>query len=185
MSATTQPSRLTASLPAAVVEVLTCFMTAEVTTIGKNGYPVSWPILPIFCPEPFQFVILTSIGLQQKAVNIRRDGRVSLLYSEPAGSGLSQPPAVLVQGRADAPDRILASMNELAPGVQQAARAQALNLVRKQPGMQMYLANPLSRWLMDWYFMRQVITIYPLRISWWPHADFSHAPEVVEVSHVG
>jgi len=179
-----QFSSFPGALPPEVLEVFTRFMTAEITTLGKNGCPVTWPVLPIYCPQPFQFVILTSIGLLQKAVNIRRDGRVALLYSEPAGSELSRPPAVLVQGVGQAPDRLMGSLEELDPAVQQAARAQALNLVRKQPGMQMYLANPISRWLMDWYFMRQVITIRPQRITWWPEGDFSQLPATVEVSHV-
>jgi len=175
---------LSANLPSEVLAVFRNFMTAETTTIGKNGFPVTWPILPLFCPQPFQFVILTSIGLLQKAVNVRRDGRVSLLFSEPAGSDLTRPPAVLVQGRATAPDDVLIPMTKLDPVVAEAVREQGLRMVRKQPGMRMYLANSITRWLMDWYFMRQAIYILPERITWWPEGDFSQTPEVLEVRHV-
>ncbi len=180
----TDRSELLHHLPAEVLEVFRNFMTAETTTIAKNGFPVTWPVLPLFCPQPFQFVILTSIGLLQKAVNVRRDGRVSMLFSEPTGSELTKPPAVLVQGRALAPDEVLIPMTRLDPAVAEAVREQGLRMVRKQPGMRIYLANSITRWLMDWYFMRQAIYIYPERITWWPEADFSQSPEVLEVRHV-
>ena len=184
MNPSTGQADLLQALPEQVLEVFRNFMTAETTTIGKNGYPVSWPVLPLFCPRPFQFVVLTSIGLLQKAVNVRRDGRVSLLFSEPAGSDLAHPPAVLVQGQAEAPDDLLIPMSKLDPAVAEAVREQGLRIVRKQPGMRMYLANSISRWLMDWYFMRQAIYIHPDRITWWPEADFSRTPETLEVRHV-
>ncbi len=179
-----QSVRLTAALPPEVTRVFNDFFTAEVTTIGKNGYPVTWPVLPVFEPKSFTFVIFSSIGLAQKAVNIRRDGRISMLYSEPAGSGFAQPPAVLVQGHASAPDQMLPSLESLGPDVLAALKAQGRRLLSLQPGMRMYIANPVSRWLMDWYFMRLVISISPQRVTWWPRADFSLKPEVVEVQNV-
>lgn len=179
-----QRTELAAKLPSEVIAVFNNFMTAETTTIGKNGFPVTWPVLPLFCPQPFQFVVLTSIGLLQKAVNVRRDGRVSMLFSEPTGSELTKPPAVLVQGRATAPDDVLIPMTKLDPAVVEAVREQGLRMVRKQPGMRMYLTNSLTRWLMDWYFMRQAIYIHPERITWWPEANFQNSPEILEVRHV-
>ena len=58
-------------------------------------------------------------------------------------------------------------------------------MVQRQPAMALYLKNPLTRYLMDWYFMRLLITIAPERIQWWPFGDFSRPPKVLEVPHVG
>jgi hypothetical protein len=53
----------------------------------------------------------TSIGLPQKAFNIRRNPKVSMLFSEPTGSGVAQPGAVLIQGDAVAEDRIVTDVS--------------------------------------------------------------------------
>jgi hypothetical protein len=92
-------------LPPAIVEVFDSFRTCELTTIGKDGTPTTWPALPLFRPETRTFLFTTSIGLPQKAYNIRRDPRVCLLFSDATASGLSDPPTVL-QGRASAPDEL-------------------------------------------------------------------------------
>src|SRR5713101_3659019 len=104
----------TMQLPAHVAAVFRNFLTCELTTFARDGTPMTWPTMPIYRPEPFQFVILTPIGLPQKALNIRRVPRVSLLFSDPTGSDLASPPAVLVQGDAVAPDQILSSTTALA-----------------------------------------------------------------------
>ena len=51
-------------------------------------------------------MLTTSIGLPNKAFNARRDGRISLLFSDQTASGLQDPPAVLVQGDAEVPEEI-------------------------------------------------------------------------------
>ena len=55
-------------------------------------------------------MIATSIGLPQKAFNVRRNPKVSMLFSEPTGSGVAEPGAVLIQGDATAEDRIVSDM---------------------------------------------------------------------------
>ncbi|MDQ4078155.1 MAG: pyridoxamine 5'-phosphate oxidase family protein, partial [Chloroflexota bacterium] len=94
-------------LPTEVEKVFNEFLTCELTTFARDGTPITWPILPIYRPQPFQFLILTPIGLPQKAFHIQRNPHVSLLFSDPTGSGLVNPPAVLVQGDAEVPDEIL------------------------------------------------------------------------------
>ena len=114
----------------------------------------------------------------QKVYNIRRNPRVALLFSNATGSGLADPPAVLVQGDARAPDEIITNFTgELA----EAGRV----AFKRQPAAELYSSNPLMRYLFDWYYMRLVITITPRRILWWEHADFGQTPHTVEVSHVG
>jgi hypothetical protein len=107
-----------------------------------------------------------------------------LLFSEPTGSGLYQPPAVLVQGEAVAPDEIMVSPEDFGPELTVLMKPQILRLVKNQPAMSLYLMNPITRFLMDWYFIRLMITITPTRIEWWPGGDFSQRPTRLEVAHV-
>ena len=172
------------SVPIEVEAVFHNFLTCEFTTLGRGGMPVTWPVLPIYWATRGQFIIMTSIGLPQKALNIRRDRHVSLLFSEPTGSGLDQPPAVLVQGEAEAPAEIMVSPDDFGPELTEMMKPQILRLVKNQPSMSVYLMNPVTRFLMDWYFIRLMITITPTRIEWWPGGDFSQAPTRLEAAHV-
>lgn len=161
-------------LPAPLVEIVRAFRTCEFSTLAKDGTPITWPTLPFFDEAAGQFLITTSIALPQKVYNVRRDGRVALLFSEPRASGLARPGAVLVQGDATAPDEIVTSIA--------GAEAALAEVFRRQPGSAIYSSNPLMRHMADWYYMRLIIQIVPRRISWWPAGDFSRAPEVFDLA---
>lgn len=85
-----------AVLPPEVEGVFREFCTCEFSTLARDpdhlayGDPVT--------ARGAHFVLTISIGMPQKAFNIRCDPRVSLLFSDPTASGLRRPPAVLVQG---------------------------------------------------------------------------------------
>jgi hypothetical protein len=164
-------------LPADIVAVFDHFRTCEFTTLARDGTPITWPTLPFWRPEHGHFVVTTSIGLPQKAFNVRRDGRVSLLFSDPTASGLVDPPAVLVQGDATAPDRVETAIAGFEP--------QLLALFHRQPGGMIYSSHPLLRYLFDWYYMRLYIYVTPRRILAWPRGDMSQPPREVALRHVG
>ena len=161
-------------VPAEVVSVFHQFRTAEFTTIGKDGTPATWPLTAVYQPDRCEFLTATSIGLSQKAVNIRRNPHVSLLFSEPRGTGLDDPPAVLVQGNASA-DEILTTLDGL--------EDVWAKIYRFQPSAKMVSWGPVNRLVMDWYYIRIPIRIVPTRILWWPQGDFTAQP--VEAPHVG
>ena len=85
-------------VPAEVAAVFREFRTTELTTVGKDGTPATWPITAVYHPDSGEFLAATSIGLSQKAANIDRNPRVSLLFSEPRASKLPHPPAGLRYG---------------------------------------------------------------------------------------
>jgi hypothetical protein len=89
-----------------VAAVFREFRTCEFTTIAKDDTPVSWPTVFLYQPAKTNFLITTSIGLPQKAYNIRHNRCVSLFFSNPTVSGLNAPAAMLVQGDAQAPDEV-------------------------------------------------------------------------------
>lgn len=163
------------SLPAELGEVFRAFRTCEFSTLARDGTPITWPTLPFYDERKGAFLVTTSIGLPQKVFNARRNPHVSLLFSDPTAAGLTTPPAVLVQGNASAPDEV---MTDLA-GFEDALR----QVFERQPESAIYSANPLMRALFDWYYMRLLITVTPVRFVWWPRGDFSQAPQRLEVSH--
>lgn len=158
---------LEATVPAEVYLVLRCFLTAELATVSRSGNPICWPVLPSIETETFRVAIATSIGLPQKALNIRRDPRVSLLYSDPTGSGLTDPPIVRIEGLAEAPDVVLTSIGQIEDrSIAAAFERDAIALLRRQPAAALYTRNRLARRLMDWYFLRLLIVVRPTRVSW-------------------
>ncbi|MFQ1002655.1 pyridoxamine 5'-phosphate oxidase family protein [Modestobacter sp. SSW1-42] len=144
-------------LPADLLAVVDAYRSCELATLSRSGAPLAWPVVPIWDAEAGTAWLTTSIGLPQKALNIRRDGRVSLLFSDPTGSGMDAPPQVLVQGTASCPEEIITDAEPIAPLWRR--------LAERQPGSRMYAAPaPVRRWL-DWYYFRLVITVVPTSVE--------------------
>jgi hypothetical protein len=158
-------------LPPDVLAVLDQFRTCELTTIGKDGTPTTWPAFPFYRPAQGVFLFSTSVGLPQKAYNIRRNPKVALLFSDPTASGLVAPPTVLVQGDAECPDELVQEFE----GLDEYAR----RAFERQPFSRHYGADPISRRLFGWYYLRLLIQVVPRRVRWWPHGDGSQPAEEV------
>ena len=72
------------------------YYTCEMTTVNRQGQPVTWPGLQYYDEEAGQILLTVSIAFPVKALNGRHHPQVCLLYSDPTGSGLEQTPAVLI-----------------------------------------------------------------------------------------
>lgn len=148
-----QPPAPTASGLADLADVLAAYRTCELATVTRSGTPVAWPAVAWFDREAGELVLTTSIALPRKALNVRRDPRVALLFSDPTGSGRQDLPQVLVQGVARCADEIRTSPQ----GLEDYWRA----LWRHQPSSAAYGSTPLDRWLFDFYYMRLVLRVTP------------------------
>ena len=162
--------------PPDVEAVFHNFRTCEFATLARDGAPQTWPTIPFHQHDDGRFLVTTSIGLPQKAYNVRRDGRVSLLFSDPTASGLIQPPTVLVQGDAVCPETVTTTVD----GFEDALG----RMFKRQPESAIYGSNPLMRYLMDWYYMRLTIYVTPQRILYWPRGDMTQQAQAIQVSHV-
>jgi hypothetical protein len=162
------------TLPPTIEQVIWEFRTCEFSTLSKEGTPLTWPVMPLYQPEHSRFLITTAAGLSQKALNVRRNPHVALLFSNPTGSGLTNPPAVLVQGTAVAPDELVLTSAEM--------DAVSLHTMPRQPSDRAYSENWLAQWLFDWYYFRLCIYVTPQRILWWDSGDFSRAPKTMEIN---
>ncbi len=162
-------------LPPEIEAVIKEFYTCEFTTVNKQGQPLTWPTLSYFHQPEGQIIITASIAFPVKAHNARRYPQVSLLYSDPTGSKLDDPPALLVQGNA--------TVKELVDDPPWSIEVFKTS-VRRQPDSRQYIGNTIARRLFLFYFQRLAIIVQPRRILSWPHRDFSMPPEEVEVGYV-
>ena len=96
---------MTASLPEDVQAVFDRFITTELTTVDRRGQPITWPVTPYYTPGGPCISLTTGLGYPKKANDARANPMVALLFSDPTGCGLDDPPMVLVQGSADVDDR--------------------------------------------------------------------------------
>jgi hypothetical protein len=163
----------TAVLPDGVAAVLREFYTCEVSTVNRQGEPITWPAVSYFDEDAGRIVCAVSIAFPVKAYNARRHPQVSILYSDPTGSTLVDPPAVLVQGVC-AVEEVL----EYTPDIIGLFRAVA----RRQPDSVRFSSNRVVRRLFSWYlFQRIALRVTPERVTIWPGGDFGREPDVIEV----
>ncbi len=162
-------------LPDDVAAVIRGFYTCEFTTVNRAGQPMTWPAVAYFDEGAGRIVCAVSIAFPVKAQNARNHPAVSLLFSDPTGSGIVDPPAVLVQGDAE-----VAEILEYAPDIIGLFRT----VSRRQPDSARFSSNPLVRRLFSWYlFQRIALRVTPRRVLTWPHGAFDEMPTVIELSH--
>jgi Pyridoxamine 5'-phosphate oxidase len=130
--------------------ILDSYRTCEFATLAKDGTPLVWPTSPLR-QQDGTLLITTSIAFAQKALNVRRDGRVALLFSDPTGSGLSAPAQIFIGGTA--------RCSELTTSPAGLEEYWSMLFLR-QPSSRGYTL-PGIRSLMDWYYMRLLITVTP------------------------
>ncbi len=142
------------TVPTDLNPVVENYRTCEFLTVSKSGAPIAWPTVSSNNPDG-TFTISTCIGLPQKAFNVRRNPQVALLFSDPTASGLTDTPQVLVKGTAVCPDEIVTSVLRFREGWRR--------ILTRQPDSAMY-STRLMRPLMDFYYLRLLITITPTEI---------------------
>jgi hypothetical protein len=160
-------------LPDTVCKVFDRFITTEYTTIDRRGRPITWPVTPYHHREEGCIDVTTGLGYPKKAYDAGANPKVSLLFSEPEGSGLEKPPMVLVQGTARMDDGDLVANRERYWN----------ESVEKLPATKSMHPPKLLRGLFDWYYMRLYVHVRPERVYMWPNGDVTTEPELLD-SHM-
>jgi hypothetical protein len=164
---------MTGSLPPEVQEAFDRFITCEYTTIDAAGQPIVWPVTPYYKPGAPSIDVTTGVGYPKKADDAKRHPSVSLLFSDPTGSGVSSGISVLVQGTAEVDERDLDANRD------RYWRESA----EKLPGTKdMHPPKPL-RGLLRWYYARIYVKVRPERVFVWPDGDVSREPALHD-SHI-
>jgi hypothetical protein len=157
---------MTATLPSEVQQVFERFITTEYTTIDASGQPITWPVTPYYRAGAGAIDLTTGLGYPKKADDAARNPQVSLLFSDPTGSSVDDPCAVLVQGTAQVDDSDL---------VQNRERYARESLAKLPATKSLYPPKPI-RGMFDWYFMRIYVYVRPERVYVWEKGDFTTAP---------
>jgi len=157
---------MTSSLPHEVRDVFERFVTTEYTTVGARRQPITWPVTPYYRQGGACIDVTTGLGYPKKADDAKRHPSVSLLFSDPTGSGIETGIQVLVQGTADVDERDLAANRE---------RYFREALVKLPATRRMHPPAPV-RALFDWYYTRIYVYVRPERVFVWPDCDFSKDP---------
>jgi hypothetical protein len=157
---------MTASLPSEVQSVFDRFITTEYTTLDRRGQPITWPVTPYYNPGGDAIDVTTGIGYPKKAEDARVNPHVALLFSEPVGSGLDDPPMVLVQGCAKVDDADLDAN----------ADRYTRESVEKLPATKAMMPPTPIRRFFDWYYKRLYVYVRPERVYVW--RDPSTEPEL-------
>ncbi|NEA68781.1 pyridoxamine 5'-phosphate oxidase family protein [Streptomyces sp. SID12488] len=142
-------------LDPALTDTMDAYRTCEFVTLGRDGTPLTWPTAARRRKDG-TLLVTTSLAFAQKALNVRRDGRVALLFSDPTGSGLTDAPQLFVTGTAVCPDDIVTGP--------EGAEDYWTTLFERQPDSRKYVVPP-GRWLMGWYYLRLHITVTPTRVT--------------------
>jgi hypothetical protein len=164
---------MTATLPERLLEVFERSVTTEFVTIDRRGQPIVWPVTPYFRRGAPTIDVTTGIGYPKKADDAAANAHVALLFSDPTGSGLHDPPMVLVQGTASVDDRDLDANRE----------RYRRELSAKLPATRTRQPPERLRPLLDWYLTRIYVRVRPERIYSWPHEDPEQEPELLD-AHV-
>lgn len=155
------------TLPDEALETVTRFRLAELTTFGKDNTPITVAIAPMWQRENRTMIATTTIGIPQKAYNIRRNPKVALLYSDPTGSGLHNPSTVLIQGDATVSELTVWD-DEIAEWWRHLWRIQPDNNIGE---------DKITRRYLDWYYLRLKIIVTPCRVLWWRGGDMTCPPK--------
>jgi Pyridoxamine 5'-phosphate oxidase len=157
---------VTSSLPPEVQRVFDRFITCELTTVGARKQPITWPVTPYYEPGGPTIDLTTGLGYPKKADDARRHPSVSLLFSDPSGSGIEGDIRVLVQGTAKVDDGNLAENRE----------RYYRESWEKLPRTRKMHPPKALRAAFNWYYTRIYIHVRPERVFVWPTGDISAEP---------
>jgi hypothetical protein len=114
--------------------------------------------------------VTTGLGYPKKANDAQANPHVSMLFSDPTGSGLEGAPQVLVQGTADVDDRDLDANRD----------RYRREMAEKLPGAAADMPpRAFDRWL-TWYLARIYLHVRPERIYVWEEGDVTVEPTLFD-----
>lgn len=150
-------------LPDSVERLLEVALVGELTVIGKNGRPVTHPLIPLYDGE--RIYMHSSTLFSRKLEHIKRDPRVSVSLSDP----------IALKGNLDR-----ATIQGTARIIEDDPHSQWESLVlelwrRKEPVIDSFLK---ARVALPLFFERSVIEITPERCLYWTDGDTSRPPQL-------
>ena len=148
-------------LPDPVERLLEAALVGELTVVGRNGRPITHPLIPLYDGE--RIYLHSSTLFSKKLEHIKRDGRVAVALSDPVAMK-GNPDRATIQG----PARVIED------DPHSDWERLILDLWRhKEPAIDDFLK---ARVALPLFFERAVIEITPQRCLYWAGGDTQHAP---------
>jgi Pyridoxamine 5'-phosphate oxidase len=164
---------VTATLPDEVQQVFSRFITTEFTTVDRRGQPITWPVTPYYSAGAPCIDVTTPLGHPKKADDAAANPKVGMLFSDATGSGMANPPMVLVQGTAEVDDRDLEANRE----------RYSREISEKLPGAGGGDRPDFLKAKVGWYYTRIYVHVRPERVYVWHGGDPNREPELLD-SHM-
>lgn len=161
------PTSNPAGWPEELLPVFRRSVTCEFASLTRSGRAITMPLVPYLGADGRTLDVSTGLAYPTKAERVRRNPRVALLYSDPVGSGLTNPPVALVTGWGAVRD------GDLQANTDRYIR----EMLAKDPQNGLGMPKALARRL-NWYFGRIWIEVVPKRILWWPGGRTDEAPRI-------
>ena len=154
-----------AGSPEAALEMFERAITVEFTSLTRAGAPIMVPLTPFLGEDRLTVDVSTGLSYPTKAERARRNPKVCLLFSDPVGSGLNNPPIVLVQGLATVRDK------EIQANTDRYVRLALGKLPAAYQGIPRVVLRRLTA-----YFARIWIEVTPTDIWWWESNSLDQEP---------
>jgi hypothetical protein len=164
---------MTSTLPPEVRDTFERYVTCELTTVDARKQPITWPVTPYYTQGGQTIDVTTGVGYPKKADDARHHPSISLLFSDPTGSGVEGGPRVLVQGTATVDDEDLKA---------NADRYMSESGVKLPATKKMHPPKPI-RPMFNWYYARIYIKVRPERVFVWPEGNLTEEP-IVHDAHL-
>jgi general stress protein 26 len=150
-------------LPEPVERLLEVALVGELTVIGRDGAPVTHPLIPLYDGE--RIFMHSSTLFSKKLEHIKRNPRVAISLTDP----------VALKGLTDR-----ATIQGTARLIEDDPHSQWESLIldlwrRKEPVIDAFLK---ARVALPLFFERAVIEVTPQRCLYWPDGDTSREPAV-------
>jgi hypothetical protein len=159
---------MTSSLPQDVRDAFESFITCELTTVDAAKQPITWPVTPYYTQGGPTIDVTTGLGYPKKADDARAHPSISLLFSDPTGSGIESGLRVLVQGTATVDDE------DLEANAERYMRESG----EKLPATRKMNPPKLMRGMFSWYYARMYIKVRPERVFVWPEGNLAEEPTI-------
>jgi hypothetical protein len=140
-------------------------VTAEFAGLTRAGAPVTVPTTPYVGAGTLD--LSTGLTYPAKAERARRDPRVCLLFADPDGTGLVDPPVACVQGLATVRDA------DLQANTDRYVRLAGAKLPDATKGQPRFVLRRMA-----WYYARIWVEVTPLVVRTWTDRSLADGPTV-------
>jgi len=155
-------------LPVDLREVLENALVCEFTVISPSGRPVTHPLLPLYDAEDGRLFVTSSVLFSKKLDHIKKNPKVSVLFSNRAGIKVNPYRILLVKGNA------VVGEDDIHHGWER-----LLPLWRKK---EPYIDNFLKmRYALPLFWDRSIVEVEPTKAYAWPQGDADSPPDVYQV----